>query len=73
MIRWEYRPGSAIFLVWSQVRDESALPALREAVYAEPGPFFACVETVAESLPLVFPHSFDGVTAVNRFRDAATS
>ncbi len=25
VIRWEYRPGSAIFLVWSQVRDESAL------------------------------------------------
>ncbi len=25
VIRWEYRPGSAIFLVWSQVRDESSL------------------------------------------------
>ncbi len=25
VIRWEYRPGSAIFLVWSQVRDESTL------------------------------------------------
>lgn len=25
VVRWEYRPGSSIFLVWSQVRDESAL------------------------------------------------
>ena len=23
MVRWEYRPGSTIFLVWSQGRDES--------------------------------------------------
>ncbi|MCP3962509.1 MAG: carbohydrate binding family 9 domain-containing protein [bacterium] len=27
VIRWEYRPGSAIFLVWSQVRDDSTLLA----------------------------------------------
>ena len=25
VIRWEYQPGSAIFLVWSQVRDDSTL------------------------------------------------
>ncbi len=25
VIRWEYRPGSAVFLVWSQVRDDSTL------------------------------------------------
>ncbi len=25
VIRWEYRPGSAIFLVWSQGRDDSTL------------------------------------------------
>ncbi len=25
VIRWEYRPGSSIFLVWSQIRDESTL------------------------------------------------
>ena len=30
------------------------------------------VKIVAEALPLVFPHSFDGATAINRFRDAAT-
>ena len=22
VVRWEYRPGSTIFLVWSQVRDD---------------------------------------------------
>ena len=27
VIRWEYRPGSAIFLVWSQFREESSLVA----------------------------------------------
>jgi hypothetical protein len=25
VVRWEYRPGSAVFLVWSQVRDASVL------------------------------------------------
>jgi hypothetical protein len=25
VIRWEYRPGSAVFLVWSQVRENSSL------------------------------------------------
>ena len=25
VVRWEYRPGSAVFLVWSQVRDETTL------------------------------------------------
>jgi hypothetical protein len=25
VIRWEYRPGSTIFLVWSQVRDDASL------------------------------------------------
>jgi len=29
------------------------------------------VKVIAETLPLVFPESFDGVTAVNRFRNAA--
>jgi hypothetical protein len=29
------------------------------------------VKIVCESLPLVFPHSFDGATAINRFRGAA--
>ena len=27
VVRWEYQPGSAVFLVWSQVRDESTLAA----------------------------------------------
>jgi hypothetical protein len=30
VLRWEYRPGSTLFLVWSQARDEQALlPGLR--------------------------------------------
>ncbi|MCB1743471.1 MAG: aldehyde dehydrogenase [Gammaproteobacteria bacterium] len=53
------------------IRQESELAGLREQMLNTPGPFFANVKVVAESLPLVFPHSFDGVTAVNRFRDAA--
>ena len=34
---------------------------------------FANVKIKAEALPLVFPHSFDGVTAINRFRENAVS
>lgn len=49
------------------------LPALRTAINEARGPTFACIKIVAEKLPLVFPHSFDGVTAINRFREAATT
>jgi len=41
-------------------------------VHEAAGPALAVVKVVAEALPLVFPHSFDGVTAINRFRQAAT-
>jgi len=27
VLRWEYRPGSALFLVWSQARDEESSAA----------------------------------------------
>lgn len=54
------------------IREESELAGLREMVYETPGPIFANVKVIAENLPLAFPHSFDGVTAANRFRDAAT-
>jgi thiamine pyrophosphate-dependent acetolactate synthase large subunit-like protein len=53
------------------VTHESELPALREIIRGTSGPNFANIKIVAEELPLVFPHSFDGVTAINRFRDAA--
>ena len=55
------------------ITEQSELESLRTRMRSEPGPLFANIKIVAESLPLVFPHSFDGVTAVNRFRDAATS
>ncbi|MEM7405447.1 MAG: thiamine pyrophosphate-dependent enzyme [Pseudomonadota bacterium] len=55
------------------VRDESELPALRDWFYTASGPVLANIKIVPEALPLVFPHSFDGVTAMNRFRDAATT
>lgn len=54
------------------VSRESELEELREKLRSAPGPIFANVKIVCESLPLVFPHSFDGATAINRFRDAAT-
>ena len=55
------------------VREESDLPALREFMLNEPGPVFANLKIISEALPLAFPHSFDGVTSFNRFRDAATT
>ena len=55
------------------VREDSELADLRQQLYSAPGPFLANVKIAAEALPLAFPHSFDGVTAINRFRDAATS
>ncbi len=43
---------------------------LRHKVHNAPGPFLANVKIAVEKLPLIFPDSFDGVTALNRFRDA---
>ncbi len=54
------------------IREEPDLEALRESLHSAPGPVFAVLKIVAESLPLVFPHSFDGATAINRFRGAAS-
>jgi thiamine pyrophosphate-dependent acetolactate synthase large subunit-like protein len=54
------------------VREESELDSLRDVLCNAPGPVFVTIKVLAEALPLVFPHSFDGATAINRFRDAAT-
>jgi thiamine pyrophosphate-dependent acetolactate synthase large subunit-like protein len=54
------------------VTEESAKEALREFARNAPGPAFANVKVHPEALPLVFPHSFDGATAINRFREAAS-
>jgi len=53
------------------VTETSELQSLREFMVNEPGPAFANLKILKETLPLVFPHSFDGVTAFNRFREAA--
>lgn len=53
------------------IHEESELDMLRERMLNAPGPFFANVKVVAEALPLVFPHSFDGVAAIDRFRAAS--
>ena len=38
-------------------------------LYNEDGPSLVIVKCKAEATPLIFPHSFDGVTALNRFMD----
>ena len=55
------------------VTESSELGDLREYMLHQPGPAFANLKVVKEALPLVFPHSFDGATAFNRFQGAATS
>ena len=40
-----------------------------KTIYEEDGPSLVVVKCKAESTPLIFPHSFDGVTAINRFKD----
>ena len=51
----------------------SELPALRQALHDAPGPLFAVLKVQVEDLPLTLPHSLDGVTAINRFREAVLS
>lgn len=46
-------------------------PAIEAMMRDGTGPVFVCAKVAAESLPLVFPHSFDGAEAMNRFRAAA--
>ena len=52
------------------VSKESELAALRREIHSGEDLHFANIKVQAEKLPLVFPHSFDGVTAINRFRQA---
>ncbi len=63
--------GCGFRRTWT-VRGESQARALAEAVWSETGPLLAVAKVARETLPLVFPPSFDGVTAINRFRAAAT-
>ncbi|MDA0822542.1 MAG: thiamine pyrophosphate-dependent enzyme [Proteobacteria bacterium] len=57
----------------ASVTKESDLAVLREIIHSGNVLHFANLKIVSEKLPLAFPYSFDGVTSVNRFRDAATS
>ncbi|MAF08572.1 MAG: aldehyde dehydrogenase [Acidiferrobacteraceae bacterium] len=49
---------------------EEALDAVCDQVWTAKGPAFINLKIVCGPSPLVFPHSFDGATAMNRFRDA---
>ena len=51
------------------VRDAAGVQALRQAVYAAPGPHFAQVKVAAEKIPLVLPPR-EGALLKNRFREA---
>ena len=55
------------------VKNESQVQDLKEMIVNGRELMFANVKIQAEALPLVFPHSFDGVTAINRFRENAVS
>ena len=44
---------------------------LRETIHSNPCASFSVVKISDENLPLVFPPSFDGATAMNTFRNAA--
>ena len=52
------------------VIDETPLDDIRAMVWKGEGPLFVNIKIVAEALPLVFPYSFDGAMAMNRFRGA---
>ncbi len=52
------------------VTEASEVDELRSLLLEAEGPVLAIAKIDPEELPLAFPHTFDGVTAVNRFRDA---
>ncbi|MGB7304316.1 MAG: thiamine pyrophosphate-dependent enzyme [Burkholderiaceae bacterium] len=61
------------FEVSRTITKADEVDSLRALIVSGPGPNFVNVKIDAENLPLAFPHSFDGATAINRFRTAATS
>ena len=58
------------FVHTRSVVDETPLDDIRVMVWEGEGPLFVNIKIVAEALPLVFPYSFDGAMAMNRFRGA---
>ena len=58
------------FVHTCSVADETPLDDIRVMVWEGEGPLFVNIKIAAEALPLVFPYSFDGAMAMNRFRGA---
>ena len=58
------------FVHTRSVVDETPLDDIRVMVLEGEGPLFVNIKIVAEALPLIFPYSFDGAMAMNRFRGA---
>ena len=54
-----------VYTIKKQSEDYKVL----HTIYEEEGPSVIIVKCKAEPTPLVFPYSFDGVTAINRFKD----
>ena len=52
---------------------EKTLDAVCDQVWTAKGPVFINLKISTEPSPLVFPYSFDGATAMNRFRDAVNN
>ena len=52
---------------------EKAFDAVSEQLWTAKGPAFINLKIVSEPSPLVFPFSFDGAAAMNRFRDAVNN
>ena len=55
------------------VSSEKDLDAVGDQVWTVEGPAFINLKIVAGPSPLVFPYSFDGAAAMNRFRDAVNN
>ncbi len=56
-----------------EIRAEHEIDDLRAAMLAQSGPVFALAHIGIEKLPLAFPYSFDGVTAMDRFRQTVNA
>ena len=52
------------------VSASAEIAGLRSRLLEAEGPVFAVAKIAPDQPPLAFPHSFDGVTAINRFRGA---
>ena len=51
------------------IRERTEDYKVLNTIYNEDGPSLIIVKCKAQSTPLIFPHSFYGVTAINRFKD----